>query len=177
MCFYSEPDWIAQVCEEEEGIAPADSKCGECGRRIHKGQWRHRVEMQEHELCQQCEETYDDEPEPCEDDKHEYGETFEMDTCERCYRLRHAVRQVEESEGCTGSEAEPAYGGLYNDVNNGEGWQHYADAMAALRIPELALVPSPYPDDVFESLEDDYPGVLDWDDDPADEFVDIGGEG
>jgi hypothetical protein len=177
MCFWNDSDWTAQVYEEEEGPAPADTRCDECRGHIFKGQWRHHVFMQEHEECQACEDTWDKDAPPCDDGKHEYGEQFDYNSCERCYRLRHAVRQVEEEEGCTGSEAEPYFGGLFEQVGSGEGWQHYADRMAAMRLPELALVEPPDPWDVFDDLAGDYPWAAEYDDEPADEFVTVGGEG
>lgn len=176
MCFNSDYDWTAEVYEESEGPSQAKIKCDECRQFIHHGEWRYHVYMRENELCRICEDDCSpdfEEDYDCENE-HSYGEKFDYDCCERCYRLRKAIRAVEEEEGCHGTEAEPSFGEMHGEVYD---WGHYADEMRKLGLhEEAALVPPPDPDDVFEELESEY----DW----ANEFgkndfvdVDLGGEG
>ena len=153
MCFTNSDGWLAEVYEEEDGPAPKTTRCDECGAYIFPGQWRRSVLMREHEECQAC-EAWGDESEPCEDDCHDYGESWEGDICERCHRLREAVRTVEEAEGCHGEEAVPCYGFLREQVDSGAGWQHYADEFVRLGLWDaLPLIPFPYdPADFLDEL-------------------------
>ncbi len=149
MCFYADADWYASVTETDEGPAPKATKCSECRKPIAEGEWRYHVWQQEHEECQTREEKNhigDDDEEvmihDCIRDKAEceYGETFDYDCCISCKVLRNAIRQVEEAEGCTGNETEPALPCLFEDVSDGEGWGHYVEKFRAMGLTDALAV-------------------------------------
>lgn len=152
MCFYADSDWSASVQETTEGPAPKATRCSECSAAIAEGDYRYHIWQQEYEECQtREEENYigDNDEEvmvhDCERDKAacEYGETFNYDCCRSCKTLREAIRKVEEAEGCRGAEAEPAFPCLFDDVSDGEGWDHYAEKFRELGLTDaLALVPA-----------------------------------
>ncbi len=165
MCFYhGDADWSASVCETTEGPAEARTKCDDCYRPVLPGQWRKHVYMQEHELCLRCEDdsdwnrfNYDPDNEECKAGKHDYGETFDCDSCEHCERLREAIQVVEEAEGCVGEETRPLLSALYEQISNGDGWQPYIDAYARLRPGEY--IDWPHDDaDYGDWLADEYDG-------------------
>ena len=184
MCFYHDYDWFTEVSETTEGKADTASRCDECGCRIHPGEWRHSFHMEEHEICRgygHKESNYGlctTDPDECS-----HGETFDYTSCESCWRIRKAIRQVEEADGCTGVETEPGLGMMFPHVAEGEGIDHYADKMLMLGLAnEVALLEADDPDDVLIELsepiqyyaEADYPGA--WDDDMQGPW-DLGGEG
>lgn len=133
MCFDSEYEWTASLCEEDSGPAVKPCKCDECGHKISAGEWRHHIYQQEHETCYCCEE---DGVDPCECETPDLGETYDYQRCEACDKLLRAVEQHEIDEGCPVYARRPALTELHDVF-----WQHeqnweYAEKAVAM-FPEL----------------------------------------
>lgn len=180
MCFYHEPDWTAGLYADDAG--PADqpaTRCEECRCRIHKGEPRRHVFMQEHAYCPECGVEYDPDgttAEPCTDpDGHRKGEVFECDICERCGLMLSAIQQAEADEGCVGSETQPAFGELHAAMWEGEGERYVERALAD--YPELAA--SGALDDFYRNTRE-YDRVYElqeqWDDEDLEPVEELGGE-
>jgi hypothetical protein len=169
VCFYNDDyDWCPTIYEESEGPVKSTVRCSECNKKILEGQWAKQIYMQEYEECQLCEEM----DESCE---HDYGNTYDYYGCERCERLREALRLVEEAEGCSGNEAEPGRGTMFTDVGDGEGWDHYAFQHAKLFPGEY--IPWPvYWDSEVDKLANEYENFHCYSNCRPEEVV-LGGEG
>jgi hypothetical protein len=105
MCFYhaDEGDWD----ENDEsltrhGLASDDATCDDCEGRILAGD-RVRLTLG----------TYQ-------------SRAFVIRVCVPCQTFRAAVRGVEEEEGCTGDEAEPRLGDLFDAVEDDDPERHAA---------------------------------------------------
>lgn len=116
MCFYNDDyEWYASIVEVDHVRCVGDAKCYECGREISSHEWRRHTFQQESEECQICEDecsgSYDSEQDKatCE---HEYGETFECNTCRECCLMLEAIYDLELIEGCPEHARQPAYGEL-----------------------------------------------------------------
>lgn len=169
MCFYYDDyyDWYASVSEVSQHVSTGVEKCCECGLRIPQGEECSRLYLQQHESCRCCEskeypeeeypEDGDSDGETCDVDGCDYGETSTDYSCQRCLALRAAIRVVEESEGCTGEEAEPPHAQLYESMDSGEGRGHYAAKICAHGfIAEFLAMPLDE-EDVERMIEDDSP--------------------
>lgn len=198
MCFYHEDaDWTASVYEDEEN-APTDkaAKCDECRAIIRVGEPRRHVYMQEHEGCIRCDRDardshqersgdYDEEDDdgnlpsltPCEDGKHDYGETFECDICENCQKLLLAIAAAEADEGCDPHESQPSFGAMFEEMNDGGEAITYIDRARDL-FPELAM--NGYLDRVhhrYGEWDDEFWEEEVWDDVVRGPDGELGGEG
>lgn len=131
MCFSDNYDWTAQCVHEAYEPTLQRRVCCECRCHIPAGEWCHYLWMQEREECRDCE--FEDEP--CANDKHDYGETYEGWTCAECQLLREAIKEVEEDEGCFGYGSQPAVGEMYESVDD---WGHYREKMLSLGLDEAA---------------------------------------
>lgn len=135
MCFWHDYDSYPSIVEKDEGPEPAEfSHCEECGKVIHKGEFRSWHYQQEYDP----DETEPDEDEPSEGE-FDPGQTCEWTWCESCLKILNAIGQAELDEGCKGDETQPGVGGLrealQEDFMRGNG--RYADY--ALRMfPEVA---------------------------------------
>ncbi len=131
MCFYNESDWCAELHDEFHSIAESNCKCFECNRTIFAGEWRHRIEQQEYEGCQDCDELGDDDD--CCDGQHNYGETFDCDICRECSLLLEAIYDLERIEGCPEHARQPSYGEL-GDVlwDEPHYWRHAIERFPGL---------------------------------------------
>ena len=93
MCFYNDDyDWCAEVIRTTEGTDGPPTRCIECGAKIAAGDWRRHIEQIEHESCQICEDDCSESFDPGQDPatcEHNYGETWDGDTCRRG-RVRRA---------------------------------------------------------------------------------------
>ena len=148
MCFVNDDyAWIAEEHTITDGPAAKAVACDECRGVIHAGEWRRLVFMQQYELCQVCEdgdsERYvvgddDEDPPPCPDDEHDFGESCEFVQCERCVKLLAAIKAAELEEGCAEDESQPNYGALLEAMTDRfDGGDVYAEK-ARQMFPELA---------------------------------------
>lgn len=177
MCFYHDYEWTADVSETTEGPLPVRQKCDECRRWINAGETCLMVHQEQHEACLHCD------PDDMGDyegrgggGECDHGEVFDYVCCWRCQQIRAAIRAVEEHEGCGGSEAEPSYGGMFEEVSDAGGWDEYVPKMLAIgQGRAVGLLPAPHPTDVWESLIDEFPES--WDDGDEGQDRDTGGEG
>ena len=141
MCFYNDDfDWYAEVCRTVEGTDGRATRCIECGAKIAAGEWRRHLEQIEHECCQICEDDCseihdpDQDPATCE---HNYGETWDGDTCQACCNLIEAVRIVEIEAGCPAYAQVPSVGGLLDELLEHDEREKYA-RRAVEMFPALA---------------------------------------
>ncbi len=121
MCFYNDDyDWL--VSHEEKRMITATKRvhCVECSKLIMAGEECEYIWQQEHEECRVCceyGENYDeDNPQDTAECDHDYGETFEGYTCQRCLKIIEAIKQVEIEEGCPAHAQRPSIGGLYEEA-------------------------------------------------------------
>lgn len=140
MCFYHEDyDWSASVVDHVKGEAEGDAVCAECHRPIRDGEWRHTVEMQQHEECQLCLDGHPDDdgviPDPGPH-KCDYGETYSYVRCLGCERILEAIKAVEVREGCPPNAQQPSYEGLHEALWDHESKYEYATAAVDM-YPEL----------------------------------------
>lgn len=136
MCFSNDDyDWYASVQEQSSGCDDQSTRCGECGKVIASGEWRHHVFMQEHECCEICgdDPDYDEdvtEGEPGHD--CDYGETYAYDRCLDCDRLLIAVELHEIKEDCPPHARRPALGELREVFWEHESNVEYAEQAVAM---------------------------------------------
>lgn len=189
MCFVLEPDWYADVQEEEELVSDGTARCGDCGCRIAAGAPYTRFEQRQYEQCQQCEDvpwwrdSREEAAAECESEGHDYGEEFQFDMCGSCEAFRKAVSAVEVREGCGADESQPGYGDLATAVLQSDHLDEYVAEAVALD-PGLAfsgyldrLLTSKPPTLLSEITDDeDLAGAWCWSlGEPADRF-EVGGE-
>jgi hypothetical protein len=144
MCFVHDYDWNADVYEDEIETLTQKRRCCECRFVIQVGEEAGYVYAQEREACDECDCCMDarlvDQGERCDcgqcPDGCQLGESSEEWTCRKCIVLRAAIRQVEESVGCRGMEAEPGIGRMHDDVSFGEGWEHFRAEFRRLGLIE-----------------------------------------
>lgn len=130
MCFYHEYDWSAEVYERDEGAAGEKCRCVDCRRQIHVGETVTHFYLREREECE-CGAEFG-ETGPCDFDDgepHNFGEEDEFDVCGQCVQVRRAIRAQEESEGCSGGEAEPSYGELQDAICNDDEGKYAAKVL------------------------------------------------
>lgn len=140
MCFYNDYDWSAQIINTTEGPADKPVNCHECPQKIQVGEWRRKIYMQEHELCQLCEDdcsdVFDEEINKNEC-KHEYGQRYTYYCCQDCDKVLQAVKAHEVEAGCPAYAQQPPLGELWVGLqDSGEG--HIYAAKAIAMFPELA---------------------------------------
>lgn len=168
MCFVVDADWTARVAEEQELVSDGKVRCDDCFRRITVGEKYGRIDQQEHEECQRCEETWSrmtdedvaEQKEWCEQEGHDYGETFTHRMCRHCQVFREAISAVEVREGCSFYESQPAFGDIRDSIWDSDHREEYADEARAM---DAGLVMSGYLDwmltgkraDVISDLSDD----------------------
>lgn len=150
MCFYNDGEY-ATIWRESDPRARKQYKCYECGGTIIVGE-KYRCVFTVFE-----------------------GDAGTYRTCSRCVRLRDAIREVEIAAGCSASESQPSLGGLYDEVSESDGWQHYADQYARLHPGEYIRWPIGLDKD---QLANDYENYYceTWGHNAPDEAVMIGGE-
>lgn len=143
MCFTADYDWYAEQASDEETTADTSMKCFECGRVIPSGETFRRIEQQEHEICiHDPDNDHYEGPETeqegcdCEEGACDFGESFDCDICTECAKLLKAIEASEIEEGCSPSESQPAFGGLYDAMTEGDGDRYRAKA--AVMFPEIA---------------------------------------
>lgn len=158
MCFYNDSDgWIARVHNTIEGNACLVLDCDECGGTIQPGEWYRLDEYQEYQPYDENGEPLDigqitDETDWDDEDGNPHTgrpESSTVYTCAMCERLRNAIREVEEAEGCSSNEAVPMRGTMYEEVQNGNGWEHYAYQYSILHPGEYL----PWPFDLNDYEE------------------------
>lgn len=92
--------------------------------------------QQENEECRNCE--YEDGP-PCENDEHDYGETFTGDTCRECLLLLAAIYDLEAKEKCPEFSRQPLGCMLGEELDQDKRYGHNQYIPYALKMfPELA---------------------------------------
>lgn len=191
MCFVNEDyDWVAEVCETDTVTLTEPKRCCECRRRLRVGESVLRTFMQEREPGEYCDPStgyhcvdycFGDGEDPTNFDQCERvgpGETFEGYTCTECQTLLDAIEAVELDVGCTAYHARPTVGMMHQEVNDGEGWQHYAAEFLRLGLRDAwLLAPDIDQEDHWDAIAEEYPNSYCWTErEPADRF-DIGGEG
>lgn len=156
MCFYQDDyDWVAEESDERHVRVSSPCKCFDCERIIAAGEWVRRIEQYEKEQCQICEDVesliYEDPDDICPEDgmfgpgEHPcyYGQHWLGHICRECLLLRESIWDLEEKEGCPEHARQPAYGELYEVMD--EDLSSYSDgkyANHALRMfPALAWHP------------------------------------
>lgn len=208
MCFYTDYhhySWIAEESADERVTAPTPHRCCECDGVIHAGEVARRYYLQQYSCCRKCEYVPDDEDarelEPPCVGGHDYGESQESWTCPDCLTLLDAIKAVELAAGCDSHESQPRLGRLFDDVEAGDGWDHYAAGFQRLGLTTaLMRTPAPDPEDVFcglafyrggyyhDNRPGEYPGAVcqasedDWDEEEEVDrgnglsWFDLGGE-
>jgi len=142
MCFYTESDWYASVCDVTRPVATKTVACDECRRRILPGEEYVNIYQQERETCRNCE--FDDEAddpedlgeeenaERCPEGECDFGETFDYDRCVQCDQALRAIEAVELSRGCKAQHALPALTQLYEAM-----WEADEDGAYAAKALEM----------------------------------------
>lgn len=125
MCFYSEPDWYAEIVEEQDLVAGdvSPGRCDECYRPVAPGSPYHIIRMQEYETCQGCEACEelegDDWDVLCRGEDPNLGETFEYRRCHECHLFLEAVEAAELAAGCRRSDSRPDLTGMVEQIGEG----------------------------------------------------------
>lgn len=177
MCFYHDDyDWVVGRHEVTEGIATVAYVCGECGETIKPGEW-----YKFHDMYELSDDSVmvdgdgndldvtdiTDTTEWFDDERNQHtgpGNHDECYVCATCQALLDAIKAVEMAEGCSEYEASPGIGSMYYDVQEGNGWIHYADEYARLN-PGGALLNWPIDDDDYIGwLIDHFDGSRKYDD-------------
>ncbi len=185
MCFIHD-GWSAAVWEQEDRRAEVRKRCDDCRGPIAVGESYTWVFAREYDYCRHCDQEWPPESDECpssDGEPHAFGEEMEVKVCCRCQSARSAIREVEEEEGCVGSEAEPSFGALWNDLADSGEFDRYV-AEIAERRPSLVWSgwldrrATPPPADVLCDLGDEpgMRGVWDARDWPQSDF-ELGGEG
>lgn len=141
MCFYNDNDdydWCAEIHEVARSTAGGQSKCIECGAAIADGEWREHIFQQEScGECLSCEAYPDDDEDACQCEAPDLGNTFEADTCRKCYAIIAAIRRQERDEGCPVHAQRPGVGELADVFFQHDNRMDYA--IRAVRLfPSLA---------------------------------------
>lgn len=133
MCFYDDDcDWYADQTTDEYVRSDKTAKCYDCNRKIHAGEWRREMSQLECEMCQICEDDSGykyDMYEPPEDEEYPgpgehpcyYGQSWQGSVCCECCKIRAAIYDLEEKEGCPEYARQPAIGELPNVINEDQG--------------------------------------------------------
>lgn len=158
MCFYNDDyDWTAEVVTQADAESGPACKCDECSRAIDADEFRHTIEMQEHEACQICEDDFSDSfinradmtAELDDDDDwaanqlkildkhtHDYGETYSYVRCLGCEKLLKAIEKREELAGCPAHSRRPPLSELWETMREIHEAKDYAE-FAVKMFPEL----------------------------------------
>ena len=115
MCFYNDDyDWYADVAVEAGVVCETESRCDECYKKIHPGEWTMTLWQQQHRECQLC---YDEDDEPIPHTQEcDFGETYSYRCCHDCARLRGVIYAVETDEECPEHARHPGYGAMRKDA-------------------------------------------------------------
>lgn len=115
MCFYNDDyDWYASVQQVTTPIAEKETRCDECGRNIAIGETMRQIYQQEHEVCECCSES--GENDECNCAEPNIGETFLYHCCSECAKFRDAVKQTERDEGCPAHALQPSLCGMIDEI-------------------------------------------------------------